>query len=127
LYNEHFAEVEISATQFWLLCAIEGGAANSLTELADVLGVEKSTLKRNVDRLMASEHITQVQGEGRRVIYRLKPSGRRQLREALPIWRNVQKRLESVLPPGKSDEIRRDLRLLRTQAKTLVSREAEDE
>jgi len=74
VYNGYFKSVGIEATQFWILCAIAASNANSATELAEVLGVEKSTLKRGLDRMIESGLIVAQRGDGRRVLVEATPA-----------------------------------------------------
>jgi len=49
-YNQRLAPLGLEATQFTILCAVAHGRAASATELAAVLGIERSTLTRNLER-----------------------------------------------------------------------------
>jgi DNA-binding MarR family transcriptional regulator len=120
VYNSYFKLVGLEATQFCILCAIAGSKAQSTTELADVLGIEKSTLKRSLDRMVLTGMIVPTQGEGRRIMHRLTSLGGQKLDAALPLWHQVQDEMEELLPPSKADEIRSDLRLLLRRARTLA-------
>lgn len=120
VYNGYFKSVGIEATQFWILCAIAASNANSATELAEVLGVEKSTLKRGLDRMIESGLIVAQRGDGRRMLHRLTDLGIERLNAALPLWHQAQSAMEEHLPNPKSEEIRQGLRLLRRRARTVL-------
>ncbi len=120
VYNSYFKALGIEATQFWILCAIAASSANSATELADILGVEKSTLKRGLDRMIDGGLIVSAPGDGRRVIHRLTDLGTERLNAALPLWHEAQAEMEQHLPTPKADEIRQGLRLLRRRARSLL-------
>lgn len=121
VYNQHLAPLGLEAPQFTILCAVAHGRAASATELAAMLGIERSTLTRNLERLVAAGLVVPVQGEGRRLTHKLSRAGSARLRQALPRWRAAQ---EAVLAgmPGRDDgaAAREQLRLLRRSARDLV-------
>ena len=75
VYNQHLAPLELEAPQFTILCAVAHGRAASATELAALLGIERSTLTRNLERLVAAGLVVPVQGEGRRLTHKLSRAG----------------------------------------------------
>ena len=54
VYNQHLAPLGLEATQFTILCAVASGRAGSSTELAAMLRIERSTLTRNLERLVSA-------------------------------------------------------------------------
>jgi DNA-binding MarR family transcriptional regulator len=121
VFNAHFRPAGIEAAQFWMLFAIAELAAPSLTELADFLGVEKSTLKRNLDRLISGGLVVALPGEGRRVRHQLTAAGDALLTAALPCWQRAQDEIELQLTSAESEGIRTGLRLLRHQARSILA------
>jgi DNA-binding MarR family transcriptional regulator len=121
VFNVHFRPVGIEAAQFWILFAVSEEAAPSLTELADFLGVEKSTLARNLDRLISSGLVMALPGEGRRVRHRLTAAGDEMLTAALPCWERAQEEIELQLTTTESEKIRAGLKLLRHRARAILA------
>lgn len=119
-YNQHLAPLGIEVTQFTILCSIALGKARSASELADMVGVERSTLARNLDRLIASGLVAPEKGDGRRVTHRLTGRGLDLVAAALPLWRTAQDEILARLPAAKDDDIREDFRLLRRAAKGIL-------
>jgi DNA-binding MarR family transcriptional regulator len=123
VYNERLADLGLEATQFTLLCAVASGRAESATELARQIGVERSTLVRNLDRMIAAGLIETQPGEGRRLLHQLTPLGRERLEAALIRWRAAQGAMLAALPEAADDNARQQLRLLRKAAQP-ISRSA---
>jgi DNA-binding MarR family transcriptional regulator len=103
------------------LCAVALERSDSITELAGALGVERSTLTRNLKVLDRDGLIVRSEYQGRRSTYRLTSKGRRILFKALPIWNDVQARFSAALSNSSAPELdpRTSLRLLRRAARTM--------
>jgi len=120
-YNHHLSPLGIEVTQFTILCTIALGKAKSASELAEFVGVERSTLARNLDRLIASGLVAAEKGDGRRIIHVLTDKGLDMVSDALPLWRKAQYDILARLPADKDDEIREDFRLLRRAANGILA------
>lgn len=95
-YNAVIAGEGLEVSQFSTLCAIAVGNAHSVSELANWLGVDRSTLVRNLARLERLDLIAP-ENHGRRVRHVLQPTGRGLLERALPRWTDVQTRITEAL------------------------------
>lgn len=117
-YNHALASASLEITQFSTLCAIGLGSATSVSDLATGLGVDRSTLVRNLARLKQLDLIAREE-QGRRVRHVLKPAGRKLLERTLPIWQNIQTGLDEALAtePG-SDDPRQSMTRLRHAARS---------
>ncbi|MGE0501009.1 MAG: MarR family winged helix-turn-helix transcriptional regulator [Rhizobiaceae bacterium] len=122
VYNQHLAKAGIEVTQFTILCCVALERAASASELADMVGVERSTLVRNLDRLVAAGLVRAEKGYGRRLVHRLTERGEETVALALPLWREAQDALLELLPPDRDQAIREDFRLLRRAAGAIVAR-----
>lgn len=95
-YNAVIVGEGLEVSQFSTLCAIALGNTHSISALAEGLGVDRSTLVRNLARLerlgLIVRHV-----QGRSVRHELMPSGRALLERALPRWSLVQDRIEAAL------------------------------
>lgn len=120
-YNQHLAPLGIEVTQFTILCTIALAKARSASELAEMVGVERSTLARNLDRLVAADLVAAEKGDGRRVTHRLTDKGLDMVGAALPLWRAAQNDLLARLPADKDDDIREDFKLLRRAARGVLA------
>ncbi len=94
IFDEALRPLGLKVTQFTLLAAIERGAPSSITELAEALAMERTTLTRNL-RVLERRGLIEIGPEGR---HRSRPlrvtkKGEALLHAALPVWRNVQDRI----------------------------------
>ncbi|GMV61883.1 MAG: transcriptional regulator [Parvibaculum sp.] len=97
-YDKALRPVGLKITQFTLLIAVEEGSAKSLTALADMLALERSSLVRNVKLLEEDGFLESApSGEGRSLGLRLTKAGRKKLTQALPLWREAQTQVEDAL------------------------------
>lgn len=97
-YDKALRPAGLKITQFTLLIAVEEGSAKSLTALADMLALERSSLVRNV-KLLEEDGLLEAapSGEGRSLGLRLTKAGRKKLTQALPLWREAQTQVEDAL------------------------------
>jgi DNA-binding MarR family transcriptional regulator len=97
-YDKALRPAGLKITQFTLLIAVEEGSAKSLTALADLLALERSSLVRNVKLLEDGGLIEAApSGEGRSLGLALTRAGRKKLTQALPLWRSAQTQVEEAL------------------------------
>lgn len=98
LYDRALRPAGLKITQFTLLIAVAEGKVRSLTALADMLALERSSLVRNVKLLEADGLLESApSGEGRSLGLRLTKAGRKKLTQALPLWREAQMQVEASL------------------------------
>jgi DNA-binding MarR family transcriptional regulator len=123
-YNKALAPLGIEVTQFTILCTVALEKAQSASELADLVGVERSTLARNLDRLVAAGLVATEPGDGRRVLHRITDSGADMIADALPLWRKAQDGILARLPADMDETIRADFRQLRRAANGVLADDA---
>lgn len=97
-YDRALKPVGLKITQFTLLIAVDEGRMKSLTALADLLALERSSLVRNV-KLLEEEGLIEAgpTGAGRSLGLKLTRQGRKVLTQALPLWRKAQDEVETNL------------------------------
>lgn len=95
LYEEALRPVGLRATQFSVLAALAQAGPIPLTPLADFLGVDLSTLTRSADVLSQRGLLAQAEtADLRQRALRVTQEGAALLEQALPLWRNVQEKLD---------------------------------
>lgn len=97
-YDRALRPAGLKITQFTLLISVAEGKVKSLTALADLLALERSSLVRNV-KLLEDEGLIESapSGDGRALGLRLTKAGRKKLTQALPLWREAQGEVETSL------------------------------
>lgn len=101
-YDDALRPCGLRATQLSLLAAAAVQEAISITELAAAMGLERTTLTRNLAPLQ-DEGLIAVGNEGRHRsrMVRITAEGRRRMRAALPLWRRAQESLRAKLGEGR--------------------------
>ena len=94
LYDDALAPLELKVTQFVLLRALERIGEASISELAEAVALERSTLGRNI-RLLEQRELVQLTGgsDQRTQQIRLTTAGKKMIARAVPHWEGVQARL----------------------------------
>lgn len=94
LYEDALRPAGLRATQFSVLAALAQMGSSTVAPLAELLGVERTTLSRSADLLVSRGLLETVGTDDRRQRrLRLTPAGHELLGHALPIWRAVQQSL----------------------------------
>ncbi|GLK67237.1 MarR family winged helix-turn-helix transcriptional regulator [Hansschlegelia plantiphila] len=112
-YDEALRPSGLKGTQFVLLAAIEAGEAASITDLAEVIDIERTTLVRNLQLLRKEGLVSPLKGVNGRRKPTLTDQGRETLETALPLWRRAQGEIEDRLGYGSWQVTRRRLGDLR--------------
>lgn len=95
LYEEKLRPHGLRATQFTVLAALSIAGPIPIKELADRLGLERTTLTRSSVLLERDGYIRVCRSEdARRRPLELTPAGRRKLDEAYPAWKEAQERVD---------------------------------
>jgi DNA-binding MarR family transcriptional regulator len=115
-YEAALRPLGLKLPQFGILGAIGHGTTASETVLADRLGLERTTLVRNLKVLAENGWIEPVTGDGRGLRHRLTPAGQAILEAAIPLWQKAQDQLEAKLKDTDAEEARRAMRALRKAA-----------
>jgi DNA-binding MarR family transcriptional regulator len=93
VYDDALRPLGITASQYTLLAQLASRDAITAVEIGHELDIEKSTLSRNLKRLLALGHIVMDPPAGRRGRgLHLTPKGQAVLKDAFPIWQGAQKR-----------------------------------
>lgn len=115
-YDAALRPLALKVPQFGILGAIGHGAEISETALAEKLGLERTTLVRNLKVLAEKGWIEPVPGGGRGLRHRLTPKGKATLDAAIPLWQTAQRRIESNLAATDADQARQAMKALRKAA-----------
>jgi DNA-binding MarR family transcriptional regulator len=100
VYDDAMRALGITASQFTLLTQLAGEDGITAVEIAFTLDIEKSTLSRNLKRLLALGLIIVAPPAGRRGRgLHLTPKGQAMIMEAYPIWQGAQQKAVRMMGP----------------------------
>jgi DNA-binding MarR family transcriptional regulator len=118
VFDAYFEDIGLKATQFTVLAALahESARRPTVSELANVLVLEQSSLSRNLAILERQGLIRLMAGDDKRErIVTLTRSGRALLARAYPVWKQAQNAITVAIDPK---ELETQLRALRRLTKT---------
>jgi len=123
LYDQHLAATGIKATQFALLRAVQH-EARPITQLADLLGLERTTLTRNLRPLQDAGLLVQSAGrDARQRLVAITPEGKDKVREAKAAWRKAQSAVQQALGDGPTRALHEDIALAMARISPLLTEE----
>ena len=97
-YDEILKPSGLRSTQYSLLTVLSVGGADTISNLAHKLVMDRTTLTRNLKPLQAQGWIKRVPGEDRRTrAWAITGPGRKVLAQALPLWQKAQKETVNLL------------------------------
>ena len=100
LYERKLRPHGLRATQFSILAVLALKGVTRMSELAAILGLERTTLTRGAAVLARNGWIeTAPSANAREHRLRITESGRRKLEEALPAWKEVQDEVDRENEP----------------------------
>jgi DNA-binding MarR family transcriptional regulator len=100
VYDDAMRPLGITASQFTLLTQLAHQDGITAVEIGFALDIEKSTLSRNLKRLLALGLIIMDPPAGRRGRgLHLTPKGQAVLKDAYPVWIEAQRRATTVMGP----------------------------
>lgn len=97
-YEAALQPVELTPTQFTTLAALAHRGPTALTQLAEALGTDRTTLNRNLKPLLRRTLVASEAGEdARQRVLSLTQEGQRTLDAAIPLWRQIQEQVVSAM------------------------------
>lgn len=104
VYDDAMRPLGITASQYTLLAQLAARDGITAVEIGHELDIEKSTLSRNLKRLLALGHIIMDPPAGRRGRgLHLTPKGQAVLVDAFPIWLDAQRRATKAMGTESRD------------------------
>ncbi len=109
-YDRLFDPVGIRSTQFNLLVTMASVSAHTLTEMAQVLVMDRTTLTRNLKPLEKMGLIQTVRARDKRSrAYALTDKGRATVITAIPLWKSAQQRMIDAMGATQFQQFNREL------------------
>ena len=107
LYDTHLASTGLSISQFSILSLLEAHGRLKISELADMLIMERTSLVRALKPLQVSGWVaTQPSGSGRAFDITLARAGRKKIAEAAPLWKTAQSAFEAEIGRDRAIRLR---------------------
>lgn len=112
-YDDVLAPSGLKGTQFTLLNAIVLADSPTITELAQLLLLDRTTLSRNLKPLQQQGLVRLTTGKDARArALALSAQGNQALQKALPLWDKAQASVEQLLGKARLRNLQSDLRTL---------------
>ena len=119
LYDTLLSPEDLTITQYSLLANIERAGQLSHTVLAEKVGMERTTLTRNLRPLTRAKWVASATGQDRRQhLLQLTAAGRRKLVRSLPLWEEAQGQFLSQI----GTESLQELRTLLTSSESAITK-----
>jgi DNA-binding MarR family transcriptional regulator len=107
LYDTLLSPEDLTITQYSLLVNIERAGQLSHLVLAEKVGMERTTLTRNLRPLTRAKWVAAATGKDRRQhLLQLTAAGRRKLVRSLPLWEEAQRQFLSQIGSESMQELR---------------------
>ncbi len=101
-YDRRMAAAGLNVNQYSILRRL-GDHPRTIGELARELGMDRTTLSRDLKPLAASGWVESVEGvDARQRPVRTTAAGRRAIARAMPLWRQAQDELETLIGGAQS-------------------------
>ena len=110
LYDSHLAPTGLSVSQFAILGLLSVHGPLKITELADMLILERTSLVRALRPLQASGWVTAKRSDNDRAFdVALSQAGVEKLAEAMPLWAEAQAAFEGEVGRDRAIQFREEI------------------
>lgn len=112
-YDHCLEPAGIRATQFTLLVSLASVSAHTLTEMANTLVMDRTTLTRNLKPLEKLGFIQTIEARDKRSkAYALTDKGRETLNKGIPLWQAAQQKVGSSVGTQRVESLLKELDVL---------------
>jgi DNA-binding MarR family transcriptional regulator len=110
LYDNAFKSSGLLSTQLGVLHTIYNSASITISELAGELGMDRTTLTRNLSVLERDGLINMSSGKDHRTkIVTITSKGRTSIAKAIPLWNEVQRKVKQQMGENSWRELMQNL------------------
>lgn len=111
MYDEGLKPSGLLATQYIVLVAIQREQPATISQLAEILAMDRTTLTRNLKPLEKSGLIVSGKGDDQRThVVSLTMKGKIAVEKAFPLWRKAQTHVATTLGPTRLERLLSDLK-----------------
>lgn len=112
IYDRELAAVDLSLNEYSILRRTSE-SPRSLSDLADALGMDRSTLSRNIKPLLDEDWLREARGDdARQRLLVLTDKGRERLQLARPHWKRAQKQIDQAFGVDEVAQLHAQLQAL---------------
>lgn len=109
LYDAHLAPAGLTISQFSILSVIDNHPDVRVSDLVDIMVMERTTLLRNLKPLQTDGWIASAKLDGERAhVFNLTAEGKARLDQAKPLWLEAQAAFEAKMGPDRASRLRDD-------------------
>lgn len=94
-YDISLKESGLTVAQYYLLINLSRLGSANITHWAERVGLDRSTMVRNIKLLQSHNLIKSAEGHGK--VFTLSSEGENALNLAIPLWQKAQEHIESIL------------------------------
>ena len=94
-YDAALKDAGLTVAQYYLLINLSRLGSANITHWAAHVGLERSTMVRNIKLLQVRDFVEVSEGHGK--VFTLSSEGKRVLELAVPLWQKAQEQIEDVL------------------------------
>ena len=111
IYDKHLKQAGLTGSQFSILSMILGHGSIAVADLADELGMERTSVVRALKPLYRDGFITDApcKTDSRRMLLSLTKTGRLKHEEAVPLWQSAQNEWTRKIGVQRANSIRDEL------------------
>ncbi|WP_438449203.1 MarR family winged helix-turn-helix transcriptional regulator [Gorillibacterium sp. sgz5001074] len=114
-YDRSLAPSGLTAIQFGLLAYLAAMQPVSINRMAEVMGMDRTTVTRNINLAGEKKLIHMVTGEDRRLrLITMTPEGEQALKEAWPLWQQAQNTVEQEFGAERFEHLLQELAAIRS-------------
>ncbi len=107
IYDRHLAPAGLRVTQWSLLATLNALPPSPLGAIAEAMGMDRTTLSRNMLPLQRAGYVETRIGKDRRLkTLTLTADGHALVRRAFPLWRDAERQLRATLGPSTTERLR---------------------
>ncbi len=109
-YDHMLSSVGIRSTQFNLLVSMASSSARTLTDMAALLVMDRTTLTRNLRPLEKAGYVHIIEAlDKRSKAYALTEQGKSVVSRAMPLWQSAQEKVQEVAGPEHFKALQEEL------------------
>lgn len=110
LYERHLATVNVTSSQVTILAVIHERPEITMTELAEIVVMDRTSLVRAIKPLSRDGYVVQKSEAGsRKISLSLSKAGARKYLDAVPYWRAAQQEYEEMIGKDRARLLRQEL------------------